>query len=153
MTARIRHLFLVVFVLSICQMANCGFIKDIYNSAHNTAEKVHDDIHNIFDKKSDSPNEDGKITGFNNSDKSTGGLNELDKQNQDSVTTPLPSSTTVVSEQENKVSKSSVVAAKDPISISKDETKDGRNNFKAGCSPGYKRTSDNRCEKSFSLGE
>ncbi|XP_028159331.1 growth-blocking peptide, long form-like isoform X1 [Ostrinia furnacalis] len=147
---------LCVFLISEYNTADGKIVNNIFEKVHNTAEKVKEDVHNLFQplrnrlhhKKNDDA---GKIT----FEEETSAEKEKEKHTVE-TTSLKPTTTTegktVSTSSESTVSRM-VFPTEEPLATttksSNGTDKDGKENFSGGCLAGYQRTSDGRCMPTF----
>lgn len=149
---------LFINLVLLFQITNGGLTKGIFGTIHETAHKIHDDIHKVFH-----PNEDTNKRGLYPE------VNNIKyKETEDrvftfavsSTRTPqvmsnvTPTKTEKITEERPFVFVTSSTPGPDTVQVTTTKSatttvKDGRENFAGGCLPGRQRTDDGRCEVPF----
>ncbi|XP_013135333.1 PREDICTED: plasmatocyte-spreading peptide-like [Papilio polytes] len=120
---------LCVGIVVISSEANGDVVVDLFGRIQESAQKIGDDIKNVFqsNKKRNNqyPQETVKVSKPNNGD--------ADR---------------IVFDR-SEVTKVSVTTPKSGTIVTKPNEQAGRENFRGACATGYERTSDGRCKSTF----
>ncbi|KAI5632769.1 paralytic/GBP/PSP peptide domain-containing protein [Phthorimaea operculella] len=146
----------VVFCLFLTlqyESVSCGVVQSFLEKGHEVIETVRKDVQNVFHLNKNE--KDDKVAEKENSDKET-------EPEKISTTTELnktekKENTETKNEDKNEVltttaKSSSTTASTDKIAAPEEssaESQQGRENFKASCASGYKRTADGRCKPTY----
>ncbi|KAJ2950661.1 hypothetical protein O0L34_g8921 [Tuta absoluta] len=149
----------VVFCLFLtlqCETVSCGLVTTFIEKGHKVIDTVKEDVKNVLHlnknkeednaveteklKKQNEPEKISISTESNKTDKKETTETEIKDKNEVVTTTAKSSSTT----ESTDIISSTAAPAQNST-----ETKEGRENFKASCAAGYKRTADGRCKPTF----
>ncbi|XP_026326370.1 growth-blocking peptide, long form-like [Hyposmocoma kahamanoa] len=163
-----------IFVTIQYESVRGGLVKDFFGQVHDTAQHVRNDVRNVLhiNKKDETKNPDeinkvgdetpAKETGNKNEVKPEEGQKEKEdtsvkesEKNDDSKNVePVQNGkqhdnkTEAKPEESNHNENSESTVTSTTVSTI-NGTHDGRENFTGACAPGYVRTADGRCKKSF----
>lgn len=174
MKINIHFIFFSLFLITLFENAQSGLVIGFVEKIHDSIHKVHEDVHNLFRPKENNnknlssdgyqrENQDNKppstvatnIKQDNNEKIIFADVddtrNEKSMNNNNSIVTPadigLWTTTDKTGTTEEILIFSSSPSTPSPLSTT--TKKEGRENFAAGCSTGYKRTPDGRCKPTF----